>query len=64
MIPANSIDMARVRRLLEIADAHLTDTEIGIYVTRGYASIQIHIRNAPEAGDVLRLQIDELLVGR
>lgn len=63
MVPANSVDMARIRKLLDVADEHLKESELNIYMDKDYTHIEIRIRNAPEAKDVLELPLDELLVG-
>ena len=64
MIPANSVDLARIKKLLEIAEEHINTTEVGIHLSTdgNCVSLEVRIGNAPESRDVMRLQPETLLI--
>ena len=64
MVPANSVDLARLRRLLDIAEEHIKESEVDIHLSAdgNYVHLSVTIRNAPESRDVMRLQPETLLI--
>lgn len=64
MVPANAVDLARIRKLLELAEDHIGTTQLDIYITEDgkYVSLMVHIKDAPESRDVMGLQPEMLLI--
>lgn len=64
MIPANAVDLARLRKLLDVAEEHINTTQVGIYFSDdgNYVSLSVQIKNAPESQNIMRLQPETLLI--
>ena len=60
-IPANLIDLARIRRIITLAEDNLDKSEVDIYYSKGYTAIRVTIKET-DLGDILSVPLQDLMI--